>query len=849
MNGFCISRFGEPKTSRSGNELGPRNRRDMLKSQEAFVAMYCSCIMRPFLVVALCTNLAVLFNAVEAIPFDSGTGRPAKGSILYGWGRDNFNQLSQGDDVALREVNSMPTVVNTKIFLQAEENGYVRLSKVFAGAEFGIALASDNSKIYSWGRNDKGQLTQATFSPHSNFGLSRLTQDRLMYLSIGRDHIMSIFDTQPGASLQYDSFFGVSDAFEFNGFATPELSTPNGCPRCLPWSQSPFSSASFQSERFFGVDKKIVRDGYCGVPADDSYPASGLIGIDSSSRSSDGLPWCYLPKGSQCPSVRKQVVGSGPHIGEWRWVYCLDSGSILASGNSLPRQSGSFWSKTKLPIYQAFETSFTFKIGENDPDLGGGDGIVFVLQNSNKNSSLALQALGGIGSDLGVAKGSRMAFDEGIPNAVGIEVDTFDDTGFEVRTCRGYNAMTFDNTLKRCTVGQVSYIGASLKNGLPQRGQGQHNLKISYAPYQLELFLDGKLILRIPFDIETAVVMGTDDKDSAFAGFTASTGDGYSYHKILDWKFLSLSQTGSIRSSGSNAHGQLGLQDALDRNQPNLIKSFSENMFPMISVACGSTHSLAITSLSEVYSWGGNQFGQLGQGDYLSRNLPTKVRRISLVIETLGGICPPPAERSEYSTFCCPIIASASSFSSLVVLLLKENGVLRNLVYGWGDNTFGQIGIMLGADGASHNPLIEKEWITNPIPYSIRAFDGASNRYGLIVDLKCGEFHCVSWTMKDELLVWGWNLRGQLGFQSSVDATPFVRNIRSSIKSRISSTIVKVAVGGYHNVALMSDNTVWSWGSNYYGQLGLGIEVRYCQSMVSIYWQCVNLFNRFRKRR
>jgi alpha-tubulin suppressor-like RCC1 family protein len=253
-------------------------------------------------------------------------------------------------------------------------------------------------------------------------------------------------------------------------------------------------------------------------------------------------------------------------------------------------------------------------------------------------------------------------------------------------------------------------------------------------------------------------------------------------------------------------------------------------MFPMISVGCGSTHSLAITSLSEVYSWGGNQFGQLGQGDYFSRNLPTKVRRISLVIEMFGGICPPPAERSEYTTFCCPIIATASSFSSMVVLLIKENGVLRNLVYGWGDNTFGQIGIMLGADGASHNPLIEKEWITNPIPYSIRAFDGAFNRYGLIVDLKCGEFHCVCWTVKDELLVWGWNLRGQLGFQSNDDATPFVRNIRSSIKSANNSKIVKVAVGGYHNVALMSDNTVWSWGSNYYGQLGLGIEVRYCQS-------------------
>jgi alpha-tubulin suppressor-like RCC1 family protein len=782
--------------------------------------------MKASLVIVLCLAAASLLAITVAIPFDSGKDRPTKGRLLYGWGRDNFNQLAQGDDVPPRESNAMPTLVNTKIFLQPEENGYVHLSKVFAGAEFGYALASTGNKVYSWGRNDKGQLAQSSFTPASSFGVSRITQDRLMYIAFGNNHVMSVFDTQPGASLMYDSFFGAADAFEFNGFATPELLTPNGCPKCLPWSESPFSSPSFSSETFLGVDNKIIRDGYCGIPAQDTYPASGQVGFDTSSRASDGLPWCYIPKGVTCPGVRKQVVPAGSHLGEWRWVYCLDAGSILASGLSLPRQVGSFWSKTKLPIYQAFETSFTFKIGENDLALGGGDGIQFVLQNSHKNSSIALKAIGGIGSDMGAAKGTRVSFLDGISNAVGVEVDTFDDTGFEVRTCKGYNALTFDNSLKRCTVGQISYAGTLLKNGLPGKGQGQHNLRISYAPYQLELFLDFSLILRIPFDIETAVLMDpTEEGSKAFAGFTSATGDAHSYHKILDWKFLSLSQTGSIRSAGFNLYGQLGLQDQIDRNQPNLIKSFSENMFPMVSVSCGSTHSIAITSLSEVYSWGGNQFGQLGQGDFLLRLLPTKVRRISLAIESVG-VCPPPQERSVYPTFCCPVIAATSSFSSLVVLLIKEAGVFRNIVYGWGDNTFGQIGIMLGADGASHNPIIEKEWSTNAIPYSIRSFDGASNKFGLIVDLKCGQFHCVSWTDKDELLVWGWNLRGQLGFKSNDDSSPIVRNIRSSIKSATKSLISKVAVGGYHNVALMSDGTVWSWGSNYFGQLGLGIEVR-----------------------
>ncbi len=39
--------------------------------------------------------------------------------------------------------------------------GYVRLKRVFAGREHGIALAADNDKIYSWGRCDAGQCARA----------------------------------------------------------------------------------------------------------------------------------------------------------------------------------------------------------------------------------------------------------------------------------------------------------------------------------------------------------------------------------------------------------------------------------------------------------------------------------------------------------------------------------------------------------------------------------------------------------------------------------------------------------------------------------------------------------------
>ena len=62
------------------------------------------------------------------------------------------------------------------------------------------------------------------------------------------------------------------------------------------------------------------------------------------------------------------------------------TGNILLTGDPPQRlQKGSVWFKPyPLPVYQAFETTFQFRIGANDAVLGGGDGIAFVIQNSSQ---------------------------------------------------------------------------------------------------------------------------------------------------------------------------------------------------------------------------------------------------------------------------------------------------------------------------------------------------------------------------------------------------------------------------------------------------------------------------------
>ncbi|XP_067993448.1 probable E3 ubiquitin-protein ligase HERC4 isoform X1 [Melanerpes formicivorus] len=87
---------------------------------------------------------------------------------------------------------------------------------------------------------------------------------------------------------------------------------------------------------------------------------------------------------------------------------------------------------------------------------------------------------------------------------------------------------------------------------------------------------------------------------------------------------MALSRGGVIFTWGKNTHGQLGLGSQTPfSSQPRVVKTLQG--VPHAQIAAGGSHSITVSLSGAVYSWGKNEFGQLGLGDTNDRDCPTYV--------------------------------------------------------------------------------------------------------------------------------------------------------------------------------------------------------------------------------
>ena len=208
----------------------------------------------------------------------------------------------------------------------------------------------------------------------------------------------------------------------------------------------------------------------------------------------------------------------------------------------------------------------------------------------------------------------------------------------------------------------------------------------------------------------------------------------------------------------------------------------AQSSHPMVlQVETGSDSSYALTENGDVFSWGSNDWGQLGitnfdeeqlarwDGKYL-RDTPQLVRNL-LSMRIL---------RLDAGTFH--------------VLALNDIGE----VWGWGQNAEGQLGM---GDLSQRNQPAKLAFLQNVN----------------IVEMACGAYHSIFLTDVGEVYTTGLNSNGQLGHDDEVS-----RKAPTMIASLSGFIISAIASGDYAAYAVTDKGEVFSWGNNGFGQLGHG---------------------------
>jgi alpha-tubulin suppressor-like RCC1 family protein len=216
--------------------------------------------------------------------------------------------------------------------------------------------------------------------------------------------------------------------------------------------------------------------------------------------------------------------------------------------------------------------------------------------------------------------------------------------------------------------------------------------------------------------------------------------------------------TSDVWAWGYNASGQLG--DGTNNNQTTPVQA--NGVTWAVAVAGGSLYSLVLKSDGTVWGWGYNASGQLGDGTTINRTAPVQV-------SGLGNI-------------------TAISAGALHNLALRSDGT----VWSWGNNSNGQLG-----DGTTTNQLT---------PVQVPNLDD-------IVAISAGGFQSLAVRSDGTVWAWGGNNDGQLGNGTTVDQY-------SPVQVTGLTNVITVAAGGFHSLALTADGTVWAWGENNFGQLG-----------------------------
>ena len=226
---------------------------------------------------------------------------------------------------------------------------------------------------------------------------------------------------------------------------------------------------------------------------------------------------------------------------------------------------------------------------------------------------------------------------------------------------------------------------------------------------------------------------------------------------------------------GNNLNGRLGINDQKFSysSVPYLVESLAP--FPIAKVSCGWTHTAAVTGTlkpqgveqGEVFTWGLGDFGALGQGDSMTKFVPTRVNSFS---------------RTRIVNVSCGYRHTAFLSCLLFLISLGEGDV-----YTCGAGDEGQLGL-----GKRRTELIPQKVI------------GILER---MIEVAAGVSHTCAVTESGALWTMGGNSFGQLGIGNKENSLVPIK------VSALNHTNVKKVSCGHYTAAITSLGELYVWGT------------------------------------
>lgn len=249
-----------------------------------------------------------------------------------------------------------------------------------------------------------------------------------------------------------------------------------------------------------------------------------------------------------------------------------------------------------------------------------------------------------------------------------------------------------------------------------------------------------------------------------------------------------------VYSFGCGRYGILGHQNEESITIPKRIASLEKILIAKLSTF--AFHVLALTQGNELYSWGRNDKGQLGLG---FESPPTEP-----VLKPTKIILPSQLRTARILDLACGMEHSMILLS-MVVLKSAMQETTTQLVYNWGDETFGQLG---SGDKETRSKPQENRYLSKFLQKNDITLDR----------IVAGGYHNLALVhFSGQIISWGASDYGQTG-RGYLFHDPYPQFILNLEK------VISLSAGLRHSAAIAMAKTIdlYMWGYNAFGELGLG---------------------------